>query len=275
MLLLLAGFTAGILFGTDEQIRVISQDYSSFHRVKISGPDGGPAEFLPLPDIRETPEDGQFEILFSPVDTNQFRGQSISRDWGNVPLQLIITFPDSNTMKIAGTTIPYSESRCFHTVRENIYYFDIYPDSADESTFREMTLGYNAEVHPLPDSKASDTLPPVRTFMATAHSGQTESGFSARILKALGYALLVTVLLAAFFFVFVFRRKLDQYFRKLSHRTQLKTGGRESTSALQHTPLTPEAREQQIKEIMESRDVSWDEANIIISMNERKLNVKA
>jgi len=267
MLYFLITLLSSVGLGDDRSKRIImmTEEFDQFRRIVLTVP----YERNVFSEVSTVPDNGNFQIKISPIDTSDYVGRRALKKHGNYPIQLNATFPDSTTILITGQTVPFETLVGYNVIEENMIIFDIYKTRPVESFFREKTITLQSQ------SPTNHTdLSMLSTVNNTNNPGILQiiqqKTVKNRVLKAVIFSGIMSLLGAAIFIVIAFTMKGSG--RSQHKGAERKAADREVRAQVETQIGSEEAR---IKELMESEGISYDEAAIMVNLSGGKINVKA
>jgi len=266
-----------------KRVSLVNQEFADRQRLILSLPQEEDKLTVVFPRIEQDTAAGVFSLTLSPMDTALFIGKRSRKLWGEIPLQLAVQFPDSETVLISGQTFPYSDLVCFYQLAEQQLVCDLFPNPAPEEAL--LMTGTTA------DSFGVDDNIPAIPYGDSPRSLQLQKQmelyrqdlFKTRIYVST--ALAICVLLLTVTILLLIRRGSTGQIRRHKVPRRKKPSSSDLKSASAPEPQapqvksgieqTPEQREMLIARLMRERNISYDEANLIVNMQQTRLNVKA
>jgi len=246
-------------------------EFDNYRRIILTSPDRNTGLFI-SPKIEDDPSKGEFTLTFSPVDSIAYVGKRLTREYGKMPIQLSVSFPDSQTLRISGKSLKFDKLVGYYQLGEERYIFDIYTAAPHESYFNEATISTGSLTGYTEDGrfKIVTGFPPPGKFRAAGLIG-TREGFWPRLKVSLLYTLYLALALALLTLLTIAIRK---YLPGLIN----KTGGivRHASGEPVTTPDTPArpSKNTLIEKLMNVHGMSYDEAMIRLTLTNPKLDVK-
>jgi len=269
------------LNGTD-QVSLKTREFDSFRRilltisksVDIVDTNGRKT----IPELNFDLQAGEFEISLSPIDTIFFTGKTLRIEEGGIyPVRLSCVFPDAKTIIVRGKTVPFEKIIGYSIIGTNQYIYDIYKNLPLETDFLEKIMLASSE-H-IDSSTRKQILEP-EYIGAFDTSSQSASG----TIKTKGKgnfkkAFLISTFVILFG-IFVFSililmprfsiiQKWFNIFRKDRIGDEL---GEEDNILISN--MSSAKKEQAIRRLMQEKGISYDEADIMVSISKRRINVK-
>jgi len=203
---------------------------------------------------------GNFSFILDGVDTTAYLGHRKQRDTGYFPIQYEITFPDSERIAIRGRTLPFSDASCYYSFDLNDYRLDF--------SFKKLDQPAN------PMNSSAGNLAKIGLEAKTPETGLGVEGdhrrpnadrISPLFYNALFVAGAAMTLVLLVFIGVLMIRKMKQ--NKTTH-TFAEFMDAKSPPEIDEAPignpaaeiLTPELREEKIRALMVSENISYDEA---------------
>ncbi len=248
------------------KISLSTMEFDNYRRIILTSPSEGSGHFI-APQIEDDPENGEFTLIFSPLDSASYIGKRLTKEYGTTPIQLTVSFPDSQTLKITGKSLRFDKLVGYYQLGEERYIFDIYTDSPHESFFNEASISTESLSGYTEDGrfKIVTGFPPPGKY--------TSAGFlspKAHFWPRLKMSLLYTFYLGAMIMLLslggIYGRK---YFPKMSVKSDnLKEHSTNPITALNAS------KKNLIKSIMSKYGLSYEEAMIRLALTNQKLDVK-
>ncbi|MBN2280453.1 MAG: hypothetical protein JXQ65_07735 [Candidatus Marinimicrobia bacterium] len=141
-----------------ESVTLTTREYDNYRRFILSIPENkGQMEnsFL-RPIITSTPDSGLFNIEIRSEKVQQYEGERLRKSEGKIPVRFIISYPDSNTLLIEGSTTKFDKITSFFILDENKYVFDLYRYDTDDYYYSNSVQLLNNEK---PESTAKSMVP--------------------------------------------------------------------------------------------------------------------
>jgi len=263
-LIVLITFIAGtVLAGNGAQTgRYIlkSRDLRSFRRLILTNPAHRDSSGFVIPRLTVNYPEGEFTITLSPVDTNLYYGARLIRDTDNQPLELTVNYPDSATILIVGRTDKLALIADYYAISANKFIFDLYRTQPSSSDLRSEALSlFIADDYEF-DSKAADEQP-------VASASETYWLRTPRMILALkiaGFFLLLVIILQIV--------RINRKQKKGTHPKPARPGEPINTGGIINTP--PANDEDPVWTLAREQGISYDEAMIIMNMQQKKIDVR-
>lgn len=253
-----------------------TEEFNSFRRIILTVPES--VDIVEAGDRRIIPElsfdsqIGEFEILISPIDTGFFRGKKLLVEEGNYPIRLFCAFPDAKTIILKGKTIPFEKIIGYDIIGTNQFIFDIYKNLSPETDFLEKTVLMTS------DSGINiGVLKPENIDKINREVGSNQKTTGRGLFKK---AFLISVFVILFgilvFSILIFMPELSVIIQKLLYILRKAENGAESAdkSDMSMDVMNSAKKQKAIRQLMQEKGVSYDEADILVSISKRRLNVK-
>ncbi len=229
-------------------------------RISLGSPSAGSDFQRPL--IETNANEGIFALTLSGIDTAAYLGNRMLRDHGQYPIQFQVEFSDSQTVMISGKTLPFDDVQYYYSFDQEAYRLDFIFDDPNlflTSDMREPRQSLDANSRNIHEP---EELPTVGKGAATIKQKLIDAVIMAALI--LGAILLIFGVI-----VFVSKNKRDRQenTREFSDVLEEKSENNENimvATSLEPLVLTAEAREEKIRELMRSDDISYDEAALRI-----------
>ncbi|MFP4547685.1 MAG: hypothetical protein ACLFQM_06095 [Fidelibacterota bacterium] len=145
LILLVIIFAATVT--AQEQVNLLTREYPEYRRFILDIPfnEGETYNSVIKPVISTMADSGEFSILITSQKARTFKGESLRKSEGNIPVRFTISYPDSNQILIQGKTIPFDKITSFYIIDENKYVFDIYEYSVDDNYYSNSVQLLNPE----------------------------------------------------------------------------------------------------------------------------------
>jgi len=228
-----------------------------------------------IPELSFDSQTGEFEILVSPIDTGFFRGKKLLVEEGNYPVRLFCMFPDNKTIILKGKTIPFEKIIGYAIVGTNQFIFDIYKNLPPEMDFPEnMVLtgtdsGINIGVFKPENIDNFDTINrEIGSIRKTTGRGLFKKAFLISVFVIL-FGILV-------FSILIFMPGLSIIIQRWLNILRRGESGAESAdkSDISRKTINSAKKQRAIRQLMQEKGISYDEADILVSISKRRVNVK-
>ncbi len=230
-----------------DRIVITTDEYRTVRRIVVTLPERNETR----PIVESFPDSGRFTIRVKAVDSAEFNSRKYIRAAGAVPIKLVTSFPDSQTMLIEGYTRPFKRLVSYLFLNENKLIFDVYNHPPAESFFEEKSIPFEEEEW---DYAGMDR----DYFGQTGQTLQTRT-FELWFYLALG---VIAVLVISLVGVMLWAR---------SHQPTPKTKEEEPAPAEKEPVVSPqEEHERKVRKVMKERGLTYDEANLFIHVTRRK-----
>jgi len=228
-----------------------------------------------IPELCFDSQTGEFEILISPIDTGFFRGKTLLVEEGNYPVRLFCMFPDTKTIILKGKTIPFEKIIGYVIIGTNQFIFDIYKNLPPETDFLEKTVlmtsdsGINIGVFKPENIDNFDTINrEVRSIRKTTGRGLFKKAFLISVFVIL-FGILV-------FSILIFMPGLSVVIQKWRYILRKGESGAESVdkSGMSRDAMSSAKKQKAIRQLIQEKGISYDEADILVSISKRRIDGK-
>ncbi len=257
--------------GQGQKISLSTMEFGNYRRIILTSPNRDTGYFV-SPAIEEEPEEGEFTLDFSPVDSAAYVGKRLTREYGKMPIQLSVSFPDSQTLRISGKSLKFDKLVGYYQLGEERYIFDIYTEAPHESYFNETSISTGSLTGYTEDGrfKIVTGFPPPGKLVAAGPLGTREK-FWQRLKISLVYTLYVALTLALAALVMVAIQKyLPKFVNKVSWNSRPELKRAHKAADTQAAP----SKNTMIDKLMRIHGLSYDEAMIRLALTSHKLDVK-
>lgn len=254
MLFLLVPVMTMNIYGK-EKIVIMTEEYSNYRRIIVTIPYSRDV----FTEITKNPKLGEFTITITNIDSTEFRGRKQIQVAGAIPLQLITSYRNNNTLQIKGLTTPFLNMIGFDVLEEDLIIFDIYHDIPFESTFREVTIPSFGFYNHNNGSAGYMENAPIRNEVNPLLGSNRKRFTYAIFISGIIFAVLFGVALVIYF---------------INNGKQKDTTAASDNMAKQQDKidvmigddelLNMENTDENIRRIMNERGLSYDEANLFI-----------
>lgn len=236
------------------KIVIMTEEYSSFRRIIVTIPYSRDV----FTEITKSPKLGEFTITITNIDSTEFRGRKQIQVSGAIPLQLITSYQNNNTLQIKGLTTPFLNMVGFDVFEEDLIIFDIYHDIPFESTFREVTIPSFGFYNHDNGSAGYMENAPIRNEVNPILGSNRKRFTYAVFISGIIFAVLFGVVLVI---SFVNNRK-----QKDTTAPSEKAKQQDNIDVIigDDELLNMDNTEENIRRIMNERGLSYDEANLFI-----------
>lgn len=216
------------------------------------------------PTIETDANAGSFDIELYNLDSNAYLGSDLIQDSGKFPIQYKVEFPDSLTLHIQGQVLPYDDISTSYSFDKDEYRIEFIFKNQSQKLFKQAqempqeqkVVSAHAEPSPEYDTQLNHNLIDKKT-----------SEFKAMLKRSV---MLATIALGAtlfLFFLIVFVKKqlrhkstLDQNFSEVLDEKVDAPESDDNGGEPGPTIMTPELKEERIRNLMENDKLSYDEA---------------
>lgn len=288
-------------------VSITTQEFNDFRRVLLQFPFDSEAA-SDFPRLQENPADGRFSITLVMNDSVAYYGPESIKESGRYPIRGTVRRLEDYSMVFHFETIPFEKVIAWYVLGSDQFIFDVYRELPVETAFMEKSVGmrslYSSKKPPLKKNTGS----PSYKHLSTGEKILTFINDPAKrpiMVRALLFSLLI-ILVISILFIFlqlhtrnilnqqkknskknpvrknhaaVNKKKTDPLSEKQSAEAPGKSFKpeqlRRPTSEFELPELkTPEDRDRAIRELMSRRNISYDEAAMILMMKPGNLNVK-
>ncbi|MCD6441551.1 MAG: hypothetical protein J7L86_07210 [Candidatus Marinimicrobia bacterium] len=256
-----------------------TEEFNSFRRIILTVPES--VDIVEAGDRRIIPElsfdsqIGEFEILISPIDTGFFRGKKLLVEEGNYPIRLFCAFPDAKTIILKGKTIPFEKIIGYDIIGTNQFIFDIYKNLSPETDFLEKTVLMTSDSGINIGVLKPENIENIDKINREVGSNQKTTG-RGLFKKAFLISVFVILFGILVFSILIFMPELSVIIQKLLYILRKAENGAESAdkSDMSMDVMNSAKKQKAIRQLMQEKGVSYDEADILVSISKRRLNVK-
>lgn len=229
-----------------------------------------------IPELNFNSQMGDFEIILSPIDTSFYVGKTLCIEEGAYPVRLLSVFPDSITVIIKGKTTPFEKIIGYNVIGTNQFIFDIYKNLPPQADFLEKTVMINSE------SQDSNTR---RRILEQENTGvydatYPEAGLTQRAEGKghfkMAFLISIFVILIVVFvsLILIFMPK----FSVIKNWFSILRKGRIGDELVEEDnipkrKLSSKDKQVAIGRLMKKKGVSYDEADIMVNISKRSINV--
>ena len=284
------------LIGNTNLISMTTEEFSDFRRILVQFPfdmnDNGY-----FPQLSENPEKGTFTIDITVKDSALYFGPQLVQESGRYPIRGRINRVNDFQIHFSFETIPFEKVMSWYVLGSEQFIFDVYKIVPVESTFMEKTIGLEALYKNKKavqkrstDAGTQNNLSFKGKIQHFISSSETRPLF----IKALLFALLVVLIISILFmFLQLYTKTLLKKQKKLSNTNEKNEVKPTPVTKLENAAAsidkmntqaefpydipvlkTPEDRDRAIRKLMSSKNISYDEAAMILMMKPGNLNVK-
>ncbi len=239
------------------QALVIQSDEDETMRwVSISPGSVSADSILHYPIFVADANEGSFSLQIVGLDTAAYLGNRMLRDSGHFPIHYQVDLLDSLVIQISGKTLPYDDVHYYYSFDRDEYRLEfIFED-------QEVKIGTHLQA-PNHVEMAVETTPAKLNYNIIA--GKT-SDFKKMLLNSVYIALAALVLtLILYFMLKSFRKKTspglgsaENFADMLDKKAELERPVIEGNT--EQNVLTPESKEEKIRNLMDTEKLSYDEA---------------
>lgn len=269
------------LNGTD-QVSLRTGEFDSFRRILLTISTGVDTVDtngrIAIPELNFDSQTGEFEISLFPIDTSFFTGETLRmEEEGAYPVRLSCVFPDAKTIIVKGKTVPFEKIIGYNIIGTNQYIFDIYKNPLPETDF----LGRkDPSISEYGDSNTKkQILEPedIGVFDTSSQSarGTLKTKGKGNFKKAFLISTFVILFGVFVFSILVLTPKFSIIQKWFNILRNYKNGNEiieEDNKPV--SKLSGPKKEQAIRRLMQEKGISYDEADIIVSISKRRINVK-
>jgi len=237
------------VFG-ESQITMFTAEIGTSRRVIVSLGDVQPT----APDWIVFTSDsatGKFSLTFRHLTSNRYLGRKHILERGVVPIQLSVSFPDSESLTITGKSLPFRKVWSFWVVDQNEFIVDFFQEVPPETIFHEKTLSPG-----LPQAMITKKIIASTGIV----SPKTEARISSIFKRAVLYATLILV----------FGLSLIFGFQKKKTLVGEDTPSTTAENTTENKPSNPGRDKEAIRRIMKTTGQTWDEAALTLSLGRSK-----
>jgi len=254
-------------------------EFNSFRRIILTVPEsvdiveaGGRRI---IPELSFDSQTGEFEILISPIDTGFFRGKKVLVEEGNYPIRLFCAFPDAKTIILKGKTIPFEKIIGYDIIGTNQFIFDIYKNLFPETDFLEKTVLMTSDSGINIGVLKPENIENIDKINREVGSNRKTTG-RGLFKKAFLISVFVILFGTLVFSILMFMPELFGIIQKWLYILRKVENGAESAdkSDMSMDVMNSAKKQKAIRQLMQEKGISYDEADILVSMSKRRLNVK-
>lgn len=297
-----------------KKVMLNTREYENYRRFIIEIPEEATNQTTTFvrPQISTKPDSGIFSIVIKSENVQKFEGERLRKSEGDIPVRFIITYPDSNTIKIDGKSNEFDEITSFYLVDKNKYIFDLYKFSNDDNFYsNSVKLLTPVET----DEKVQDTVKK-KVFTGSKNNkfvnkkSSEKNDILSQSIKTAGMILsgVIFLVLATYFILKIYTGKnLFQDIKQISHPTPKETKKHtvskkktEETKKLSEkvidaiekeeyyppkptieNPIVDESainsmlfdkKERQVRKIMHQKNLNYNEAELLFNLSHGQLN---
>lgn len=247
-------------------VTIVCEEDRSKRWISIAGGTSPRSQSMIQPDYETDAGEGSFTISLRGIDTVAYLGSRMHRGYGHYPIQYEVIYPDSHTVIIRGKTLPFDDVRCYYSFELQEYRLEFIFNDRGAPLVAQSKVDRAAQKTTNPPNQDSERV-------TTNHPGTSSSLGSSKSLL-LNSTLIATVgvgfvLLVIGLMILGKRRRARKAAADPNFAEVLdsKSGGNKAVEAAnsgEPEVLTVEMREEKIRTLMESQNVSYDEAALRI-----------
>ena len=260
---------------TTSRIFVRSHDFENYRRIVVTAA-ALDSDRVVIPKVEYNRHDGRFRILFQPTDARRYFGKPMLRDDGINPYWVNIRFPDSLSILLDGYVNQLETVVTYYSFSRARYIFDFYRKAPEEDAF----LSQAQLDRMLRDDQRLFRNPP--KALDFAQSRPDDRFLFGLNLERFKMAMMIAGAAVIFFCLLVIFVLIPRTLARRRLRKQGKHSSKEAAESPRLSAPTTEPpavaadeSENQIRQLMTEKGISYDEAVLLISMQNRKINVQA
>jgi len=275
-------------------LMITTESQEDLRRIEVNISGINDNEVIIHPELTVSPLAGIFEVTYSPIDSSNFIENYTLLDRGAFPLKLSISFPDSITLKLRGETISYRELKHYYQFDSGNYVLDLFVESSE----KPITSADSSRAIAQAGVDLGSTSPEVSSTPLSSKS-------NGMLLRAIIYSALLAVSLIGLivFYGLVFKKPFDMNTNSAGVESPSASKWKKiflisfkdiraiytlmqnifkphsanpsrisipnllpGANALREKDLTPELLDEHIQNLVETMNVSYDEALLRVSM---------
>lgn len=222
---------------------------------------------LATPTIETDANKGTFSFVLSGVDSGSYLGNRMLRENGHFPIHFEVAFSNPEEVTIKGRTLPFDDVNCFYSFVTNEYVVELIfvaPQSAPKPNDKIITRKSSNKQVQGNESKPGRTLAAARnTSISDLRAKIIDVVFIAA--GALG---LVILLLLIILLIKKITQKNGQgsedFSQVLAEKTTSRPHASQTKNRVEGETARVETREEKVRRIMETQNISYDEAALRI-----------
>ncbi len=213
---------------------------------------------IPTPILQQTPSNGTFNITMQNIATCRFFGPLEFADQSGHPLQYTISFPDSFKIVLEGKTLPFSRVASCYLYEAHCIVFDIYYTKCSSSYWHNP-----------------DNFPPYNNTYATTIIEQPLSGVKKSKIYYLSRALPIAAviflfIMSLFLIIYHYLSKKNSIADNQNNKIQLA----KEFLQINFAKIKEKISEETIKKISIDKNISYDEASLLLNLIEERNDAK-
>eukprot|EP01156_Anaeramoeba_ignava_P003157 Anaeramoba_ignava/a221031_43.p1 GENE.a221031_43~~a221031_43.p1 ORF type:complete len:327 (-),score=31.88 a221031_43:114-1094(-) len=255
------------------KVTLNTREYENYRRFIIEIPKNATNQnnTFVRPLISSEPDSGNFSVLIHSENVQKFEGERLRKSEGNIPVRFVVSYPDSNTIKIDGKSNEFDQITSYYIMDENKYVFDLYKFANDDN-FYSNSVKLLTPIEPT--QKSQDTIEknivqrPKNIPQKVKKSTGQNTNILAQSIKTASVILsgLIFLIMATYFVLKIYSGKsLFQDIKQLSHPTPKETKKQKVAS---------KPKKQTVKENVDVKD-EIDETEINITPPRRRIEKPA
>lgn len=228
-----------------------------------------------IPELSFDSQTGEFEILLFPIDTGDFKGKTLLMEEGAYPIRLFCAFPDTKTIILKGKTIPFEKIIGYAIIGTNQFIFDIYKNLPLDTDFLKKTVFMNSDSGVNIGVFKPENIDNFDTINRKAESIRKTTG-RGLFKKAFLISLFVILFGILIFSILIFMPRLSVVIQKWLYILRKGESGAEPVdkSDLSRDAMNSAKKQKAIRQLMQEKGISYDEADLLVSISKRRKNVK-
>ena len=210
------------------------------------------------PLITEDGAEGSFSLVFTGIGSASLQNPGQVQEHGHFPLQYQVQRLDPNTLRISGKTLPFDDIKSSYSFDASEYLMEfIYTDP-----HLMATQQHEPASRVKPGRAVSPTgLPESRETVFSTHARQLKVFFvDSLIIAGSGSVLVILLVLGLYLRRRRNRRGPNRDFGDIMDQKNGPDPGSQAQPVIKHEVFTEQMRENRIREIMVSNDLTYDEA---------------
>ncbi|MEA3286018.1 MAG: hypothetical protein U9Q77_01395 [Candidatus Marinimicrobia bacterium] len=258
-----------------QALRINSGEDSSRRWLSISGEGLNSGSTLLYPIYETNGNEGSFWIKLTGFETSAYLGNRMLRDHGQYPIHFQVDLIDSQTVAITGKTLPYDDVRCTYSFDLDEYRLEfIFHESTPMQLFDPASPN-----QPSHDSNLSFASGEGRSIASgTTHRNSTKKVWGMlkdSVMIASSVLGLVLLILGIILTIIKMKQKWPAKSQKFADVLGRKAQNDDHVPEVDNDvpPVnTPEIQEARIRELMQTDNISYDEASLRIQYQTMNLD---
>ncbi len=252
-------------FGITAALQILTGEDDARRWLSVSNGDQFSLQGVTQPEYETNANAGSFSLRLFGMDTTAYLGRRMVRDHGHFPIHFNVEFADSQTLIISGRTLPYDDIACIYSFDRDEYRLEL--------IFKEQSprLISATPTENLGNIDSSNSATPIDIQQPTDEKSTSQPlAYQAMLIDSILIAAiglgLILLLLGGFLLIKKIRKnqkKSTNFADVMAKKAAESETGKESIPE-EPLILTAEMREERIRNMMESKGVSYDEAALRI-----------